>query len=110
MCLEYHHKICNKSGTELISTAGHSLDAKYFDARDDSGNPNIYSFFERLIFISFSSFPQLSVYDVVKPLSGNVEEIVLSGSIKNHKSGVPLDVTITYPDGTISKFCIYSYK
>jgi hypothetical protein len=97
-------KICNKSGTELISTAGHSLDAKYFDARDDSGNPNIYSFLRGSSSTSFSSFPQLSVYDVVKPLSGNVEEIVLSGSIKNHRIGVPLDVTITYPDGQSQNF------
>ncbi len=97
-------KICNKSGTELISTAGHSLDAKYFDARDNFGNPNIHSFLRGSTTSSFSSFPQLSVYDIVKPLSGNVEEIVLSGSIKNHKSGVPLDVTIIYPDGRSQNF------
>ena len=27
-------QICNKSGTELISPAGGSIDAKYFDSRD----------------------------------------------------------------------------
>ena len=36
-------KICNKSGTELISTSGGSLDAKYHDSRDSFGNPNVFS-------------------------------------------------------------------
>ena len=36
-------KICNKLGTELISSAGGSLDARYHDSRDSFGNPNIYS-------------------------------------------------------------------
>ncbi len=36
-------KICNKSGTELISSAGGSLDAKYFDSRDKFGNTNTFS-------------------------------------------------------------------
>ena len=97
-------KICNKSGTELISTAGHSLDAKYFDARDNFGNPNIYSLLRNTSTSSFSSFPQLSAYEIVKPQSGKVEEIVLSGSIENHRRGLPLAVTITYPDGQSQNF------
>ncbi|TAK18581.1 MAG: peptidase, partial [Nitrosarchaeum sp.] len=36
-------QICNESGTKLISTAGGSLDAKYHDSRDASGNSNIFS-------------------------------------------------------------------
>lgn len=35
-------QICNKDGTRLISTAGGSVDVKYHDARDASGNPNIF--------------------------------------------------------------------
>jgi hypothetical protein len=97
-------KICNKSGTELISTAGHSLDAKYFDARDNFGNPNIYSLLRNTSTSSFSSFLQLSAYEIVKPQSGKVEEIVLSGSIENHRRGLPLAVTITYPDGQSQNF------
>jgi len=97
-------KICNKSGTELISTAGHSLDAKYFDARDNFGNPNTYSLLRNTSTSSFSSFPQLSAYEIVKPLSGKVEEIVLSGSIENHRRGIPLAVIITYPDGQSQNF------
>jgi len=97
-------KICNKSGTELISTAGHSLDAKYFDARDNFGNPNTYSLLRNTSASSFYSFPQLSAYEIVKPTSGKVEEIVLSGSIENHRRGLPLAVIITYPDGQSQNF------
>ena len=42
--LKMPSKICNKSGTELISSAGGSLDAKYPDSRDNFGNANIQSF------------------------------------------------------------------
>ncbi len=95
-------KICNKSGTELISTAGGSLDAKYYDSRDNFGNANIFSLL-RDKSPSFNS-PQLSVYEIVKPLTGKVKEIVLSGSIDNHRRGIPLSVTITSPDGKSQNF------
>ena len=36
-------QICNKDGTKLISPAGGSIDAKYYDFRDSSGNENIFS-------------------------------------------------------------------
>ena len=36
-------KICNKSGTALISPAGGSVELKYFDFRDSSGNPNTFT-------------------------------------------------------------------
>ncbi len=35
--------ICNKSGTELITSAGGNLDVKYYDSRDVFGNANIFS-------------------------------------------------------------------
>ena len=34
-------KICNRSGTELISSAGGSISARYHDFRDFSGQSNI---------------------------------------------------------------------
>jgi len=49
-------KICNKSGTELISSAGGSLDAKYYDARDIFGNANTFSLL-RSQASSFSTTP-----------------------------------------------------
>lgn len=49
-------QICNDSGTKLISTAGGSLDAKYHDSRDASGNSNIFSLLrDRLFYSIFKS-------------------------------------------------------
>lgn len=96
-------KICNKSGTELISTAGGSLDAKYHDSRDSFGNPSIFSLL-RDKSTSFYNTPQLSAYDVIKPDSEKVKEIILTGSIDNHRRGIPLSVDIISPDGKIQNF------
>jgi len=96
--------ICDKSGTKLISSAGGSLDVKYYDSRDAFGTANIFSLLKNKSTSSFYSSPQLSTYEIVKPLSGKVEEIVLSGSIENHRKGVSLKVTITSPDGQSQNF------
>ena len=96
-------KICNKSGTELISSAGGSLDAKYYDSRDDFGNANTFSLL-RTQPTSFPTSAQLSAYEVIKPISGQTEEIILSGTLDNPRRGIPLDVVITTPDGQIQNF------
>lgn len=96
-------KICNKSGTKLISSAGGSLDAKYYDSRDNSGNANIFSLLKNES-TSFYTPTKLSAYNVVKPLSGNIEEIILSGNVDNPKRGISLDVVITTPDGQTQNF------
>ncbi|MCV0430615.1 MAG: peptidase [Nitrosopumilus sp.] len=96
-------KICNKSGTGLISSAGGSLDAKYYDSRDNFGNSNVFS----LLRTQTSSFPtsaQLSTYEIVKPVSGQSDEIILSGTVENPRRGIPLDVVIIAPDGKIQNF------
>ena len=46
----------------------------------------------------------MTAYEVVKPPVGKTEEIILSGSVDNHKRGVPLSVVITYPDGKSQNF------
>ena len=97
-------KICNKSGTELISPAGGSLDVRYHDSRDSFGNPNIYSLLKNKSASSSDSPPKLTSYDVVKPSVGKIEEIILSGIIDNHKRGMPLSVVITSPDGKSQNF------
>ena len=96
-------KICNALGTALISSAGGSLDAKYFDSRDNLGDPNTFSLSKNKSTL-YSSSPQLSTYNVVKPFSGNIEEIILSGKIDNPRRGFPLAVTITAPDGVLQNF------
>ena len=52
-------QICDKTGSKLISTAGGSLDARYYDSRDDSGNENIFSLLSSKT-ISFSSPAKLN--------------------------------------------------
>jgi hypothetical protein len=97
-------KICNKSGTELISSAGGSFDAKYYDSVDSFGNPSVYSLLKNKQTKSASSLPSLSSYDIVKPSFGKIEEIVLSGTIGGHKKGDPLTVIITSPGDTSHNF------
>ena len=38
------------------------------------------------------------------PLSGHTEDITLSGSITNHKRGIPLTIALTDPNGKIQNF------
>ncbi|MCA9827096.1 MAG: peptidase [Nitrosopumilus sp.] len=97
-------QICDRSGTKLISTAGGSVDAKYFDSRDKSGNPNIFTLSRDNPASSFSTQPTLSTTDISKPLSGHTEDITLSGSITNHKRGIPLTIALTDPNGKIQNF------
>lgn len=97
-------QICNKSGTALISSAGGSLDAKYHDSRDSFGNANTFSLLRSRSYASISSSPQLSSYEIVKPLSGKIEELILSGSVNNHRRGMPLEVVIISPDGKSQNF------
>ncbi|MCE9651609.1 MAG: peptidase [Nitrosarchaeum sp.] len=97
-------QICDKSGMSLISSAGGSLDAKYHDARDASGNANIFSLLGNKSTSQYSTMPQLSANKITIPSSGNSEDIILSGSITNYKKGIPLTITLTRPDGVVQNF------
>jgi len=96
--------ICDKTGSKLISPAGGSIDARYYDSRDASGNSNIFSLSSSKTPVSFSSPAKLSHDKVSLPDTGSVQEIILSGSIKNQKRGIPLSITLTNPDGTDQNF------
>ncbi len=87
-------KICNGSGTRLVSTAGGSIDARYHDYRDGSGNQSVFSLSRGI-----PPSPQLSAYEVAVPLGGGVSEVVMSGSVASPERGAPLTVTLTNPDG-----------
>lgn len=97
-------QICDKSGTKLISTAGGSLDAKYYDSRDASGNSNIFRLLNSKSMTQFYSSPQLSTDKIKIPFSGSSEEIILSGNIANHKRGIPLNISLISPDGVVQNF------
>ena len=96
--------ICDKTGSKLISPAGGSIDVRYYDSRDASGNSNIFSLSSSKTPVSFSSPAKLSHDKVSLPDTGSVQEIILSGSIKNQKRGIPLSITLTNPDGTDQNF------
>ena len=97
-------QICDKSGTKLISSAGGSIDAKYYDARDSSGEPNIFRLSTGEKSAQYAGTPELDQKVIVLPSKGKVENIILSGNIQNHKIGMPLDLILTHPDGVSQKF------
>jgi hypothetical protein len=97
-------QMCDKSGTSLISTAGGSLDAKYHDARDSFGKSNIFSLSSTGQPTQYSSLPELSQREVIRPSPGNIEEITLTGNISNSQSGIPLMVELRNPNGINQNF------
>lgn len=100
--------ICNKSGTQLISPAGGSIELRYVDSRDNSGESNIFSSLNNRQTSSISTFtshiPQLSATEIQLPRSGSIHEIILSGSIDNQRRGVPLSLELVYPDNKRQEF------
>jgi len=103
-------QICNKSGTQLISPAGGSIEIKYNDSRDDLGKSSIISSLNNQQLStakSTYSSAQLSLSEFQLPVQGSVKEVVLSGSIDNQRRGLPLSITLTHPDGKIQEFSAY---
>jgi hypothetical protein len=96
-------QMCDKSGTKLISTAGGSLDAKYYDARDEFGEASIFRLSTQQS-KQYSTQPELSERQIIRPSQGIIKEILLSGNIPNSKSGLPLFVELRNPNNTIQKF------
>jgi len=97
-------QICDKSGSKLISSAGGSIDAKYYDARDSSGESNIFRLSGADSPTQYSSTPLLNQDEFILPTKGKVEEVILAGTISNHKIGLPLDLILVRPDGISQKF------
>ncbi|KER06397.1 hypothetical protein AAA799E16_00914 [Marine Group I thaumarchaeote SCGC AAA799-E16] len=97
-------QICDKTGSKLIYTSGGSLDVRYYDSRDASGNPNIFSLLDSKSSVSFYTPAKLSSEKVILPTSGSTKEIILTGSVENYKRGIPLSIELTNPDGTIQNF------
>ena len=97
-------QICDKSGTRLISSAGGSLDAKYHDARDAFGESNIFSLSSTGQPTQYSSLPELSQSEVIRPPPGNIKEIILTGNISNPQAGIPLLVELRNPNGVNQNF------
>ena len=97
-------QICNKDGTKLISSAGGSLDARYHDFRDSSGNPNIFG-----LSGSTSSSPKpltLNSDNFMLPKYKDTEEVIISGTLTKHSRGVPLSVLLYGPNQLTQNFAV----
>lgn len=97
-------QICDKTGSKLIYTSGGSLDVRYYDSRDASGNANIFSLLDSKSSVSYYTPAKLSHDKVTLPTTGTSKEVILTGSIENHKRGIPLSIELTNPDGTKQNF------
>jgi len=98
-------QICNKDGTELISTAGGSLDAKYFDFRDASGNQNIFSLSSYKKY-STAFPPTLNSEKFTLPKYKETKEVILSGTLSGYLRGIPLSVFLNGPNQLEENFAI----
>ena len=97
-------QICDKTGSKLINTSGGSLDVRYYDSRDASGNANIFSLLDSKSSVSYYTPAKLSHDKVTLPITGTSKEVILTGSVENHKRGIPLSIELTNPDGTKQNF------
>lgn len=97
-------QICDKTGSNLIYTSGGSLDVRYYDSRDASGNANIFNLLDSKSSVSYYTPAKLSHDKVILPTIGTSKEVILTGSIENHKRGIPLSIELINPDGTKQNF------
>lgn len=109
-------KMCNKSGTELISTAGGIVDLKYYDFRDSSGQQNIISLSKDTKTQTAKTptkttpiIPSKSkVYTL--PSYGKTTDVVLTGKVPNYKQGTTVQLLLTMPDGKTTKLDAFATK
>ena len=97
-------QICDKTGTKLISTAGGSLDAKYHDFRDISGEQNIFGLTSFDSTSTIDTLPKLSSQKLILPKYKQKAEVTLSGKIDNYIKGTSIDITLIGPDQSSEKF------
>ncbi|ABK78200.1 secreted periplasmic Zn-dependent protease [Cenarchaeum symbiosum A] len=110
--------ICSKDGDRLISPAGGNIDARYHDARDSSGNPNIFG---------LGAPPQAGASQqagaspeprsgevppaadprtLLQPAYGGTAEVTVEGSLAGQRRGEPVSIFLNSPDGSVSTFGI----
>jgi hypothetical protein len=99
-------QICDKTGTKLISTAGGSLDAKYHDFRDSSGEQNIFSAIRLGSSLTGENLASLNSEKFIIPEYDKTTEVILSGKVNNYKQGTAIDITLIEPDLSSQKFSV----
>ena len=101
-------RICNSSGTALISPAGGSVELKYFDFRDSSGNPNTFTTGRVSSSTSQSSTLSLNAEKFVLPEYKETIEVIVSGKIANYKQGTQINLILEHPDKTMQPFNLFA--
>ena len=101
-------QICDKTGTKLISTAGGSLDAKYHDFRDSSGQQNTFSAISFGSSLNGENLASLNSEKFIIPENKKTTEVILSGKVNNYKQGTAIDITLIGPDSSSQKFSAYA--
>ena len=101
-------QICDKTGTKLISTAGGSLDAKYHDFRDSSGEQNIFSAISFGSSLTGENLASLNSEKFIIPEYKKTTEVILSGKVNNYKQGTTIDITLIGPDSSSEKFSVFA--
>ena len=102
-------EFCNKTGTKLITTAGGSIDAKYHDFRDSSGNPNIFSL-SRISSSITGIPPTLNSEQFILPKYKQTADVILTGKLDNYKQGTSLQLTLIGPDETTEELNILATR
>ncbi|MGQ0605695.1 MAG: peptidase [Candidatus Nitrosotenuis sp.] len=105
-------KICNKDGTKLISSAGGTVDLKYNDFRDSSGQSNTFSLSKNPTKqnLATPSTAKLDAKSYTLPSPGKTKDVVLTGKVQNYKSGTKIKFTLQTPDGKSSTLYAFATK
>ncbi len=105
-------KICDKNGTKLISPAGGTVDLKYHDFRDSSGQSNTYSVNKNptKTKLATPSTAKLDAKSYVLPAKGKTKQVVLSGKVDDYKSGTKIKFTLQIPNGKSSVLYAFATK
>ncbi|MBI5697584.1 MAG: peptidase, partial [Thaumarchaeota archaeon] len=105
-------KICDKNGTKLISPAGGTVDLKYHDFRDSSGQSNTYSINKNptKTKLATPSTAKLDAKSYVLPAKGKTKEVSLTGKVDNYKPGTKIKFTLQTPNGKSSVLYAFATK
>ncbi len=100
-------RICNESGTELISTAGGSVELKYRDFRDVFGERNIFSTGSGQPSTQ-SIPPSLNAEKFVLPKYKETTDVIITGKIANYKQGTQVKLILENPDKSSQSFNLFA--
>ncbi|HXW02929.1 MAG TPA: peptidase, partial [Nitrosarchaeum sp.] len=101
-------RICNESGTALISPAGGSIELKYFDFRDAFGNPNTFTTGRVSSSSTQSSSLSINAEKFVLPKYKETIDVIVTGKIDNYKQGTVIKLVLETPDRSSQSFNLFA--